>query len=165
MYLGLGSNLGDRRASLAAALRALPHLGRIDGVSSVWESAPVGPPHQPDYWNMVVRLRTTLSAAELLAAIKAIETRLGRKPTYPQGPRVIDIDILTHGSTTYTSAAVDIPHPRMMQRAFVLRPLLELEPSFTHPLTGERAADRLATGRFERIRCRFPGTDLLQRPS
>jgi len=141
------------------------NLGRIDGVSSVWESAPVGPPDQPDYWNMVVRLRTSLSADALLAAIKTIEARVGRTPTYPQGPRVIDIDILTHGATTQTSTAVEIPHPRMMQRAFVLRPLLELEPSFVHPVTGERAADRLAVGSFERIRRILAGTELLPRVS
>jgi 2-amino-4-hydroxy-6-hydroxymethyldihydropteridine diphosphokinase len=165
VYLGLGTNLGDRRASLAGALRELMQIGRIDGVSSVWESAPVGPQDQPDFWNMVVRLRTALSAEALVAAIRTIEGRLGRTPTYPQGPRVIDIDILTHGDTSHSSQLVVVPHPRMMQRAFVLRPLLELEPSFAHPVTGERADDRLAQGGFERIRRLFPGTDLLAGPA
>jgi 2-amino-4-hydroxy-6-hydroxymethyldihydropteridine diphosphokinase len=132
---------------------------QLENISSVWESEPVGPANQPDFWNLVVQGRTLLDPQALLAAIKEIERRLGRTPTWPQGPRLIDIDILLYGDAQMQDS-VEIPHPRMLQRAFVLRPLLELDAEVTHPVTGERIADRLALGSFERIRRLFPGNQL-----
>jgi len=159
VYLGLGSNLGDRRANLARALDQLAALVRIDAVSSVYESEPVGYTEQPVFWNLAVRVRTTLEPAGLLEAAKRVERQLGRTPTFASGPRVIDIDILLWNDDQRTGVP-EIPHPRMMQRAFVLEPLVELDPTLRHPISGELLAGALSAGRFERITRLFAGGDL-----
>jgi len=161
VYLGLGSNLGDRRSNLAAALRLLDECARVERISSVWESEPVGPPDQPEYWNLVVRVRTGLDAGPLLMELKRIERRLGRTFSVRWGPRVIDLDILLYDRLVSQEPDLVVPHPRMLERAFVLRPLAEVEPNLTHPETGERIADRLASGTFEQTRRLFPGAELL----
>ncbi|MGH7506155.1 MAG: 2-amino-4-hydroxy-6-hydroxymethyldihydropteridine diphosphokinase [Longimicrobiales bacterium] len=160
-YLGIGSNLGDRRANLAAALAALSMLGDIDAISPVYETEPVGLQEQPDFWNLVLRLRTSIPPAELLQAAKTAERRLGRTRTVPDGPRVIDIDLLLYDDVVVHGPGLNVPHPRMMQRAFVLRPLLDIDPGLTHPVTGEALADTLAGGTFERVIPLFPGEALL----
>lgn len=116
---------------------------------------------QPLFWNLVVRLRTALQPFDLRAALEAAELRLGRRPTFPNGPRVIDLDLLLYGDQRVDTAELEVPHPRMMQRAFVLSPLAELEPELRHPVTGERVADRLASGTLERAVPIFPGSELL----
>ncbi len=161
VYLGLGSNVGDRRAHLAGALRALLRLGPIEAVSAVYESEPVGPVEQPEFWNMVVRIRTSLRPAALLQQLKSIEQELGREPALHHGPRAIDIDILLYGDLRVLQSDLTIPHAALMDRAFVLRPLVELDPWLMHPGTGQRLAKRLEEGSFERIERLFPGTELL----
>ncbi len=128
-FIALGTNLGDRIENLR---RAVTLLGGYSGVevtrsSRVYETAPVGPP-QPDYLNAVVEVRTSLSAPELLRACLAVETEMGRVRQERWGPRVIDLDVLTYGSDSFDEPHLRIPHPRMHERAFVLVPLLELEP-------------------------------------
>lgn len=157
----MGTNLADRRANLAAGLAGLERIGGIEAVSSVWESEPVGFRDQPLFWNLVVRLRTTLGPAALLAAIKGIEAQAGRRATFPQGPRVLDIDILLFGREVIDVPGLRVPHPRLGMRAFVLRPLLELDPDIEHPETGHRLSERLETGTFEATRRLFPGSRLL----
>lgn len=161
VYIGLGSNLGDRLASLRAALREIAGLGAVEAVSAVYESEPVGSPDQPDFWNLVVRLRTAVPPLELLHRLKTSEHRLGRRPTFRYGPRSIDLDILLYGEVVLSTATLELPHPRLLERGFVLRPLAELDPTLTHPLTGERIVDRLARGSFERAVPLFAGTVLL----
>jgi 2-amino-4-hydroxy-6-hydroxymethyldihydropteridine diphosphokinase len=161
VFLGVGTNLGDRRTNLTSALRELEGLGVIEGVSSVYESEPVGFADQPPFWNLVVRLCTSLRPLDLLHELKRLEHRLGRRPTFRHGPRVIDLDVLLYGAERIDGPELEVPHPRMMERAFVLLPLVELEPELHHPVTGERFADRLAEGGFERAILLFPGTELL----
>lgn len=162
MFLGLGSNIGDRRAHLAAALRLLARIVAIDAVSSVYETEPVGFRPQRDFWNLVVRGRTALAPEELLRETLRIESELGRRRGARNAPRTIDIDILLYDDRIVSTPTLDLPHPRMMERAFVLRPLLELDAELRHPATGERIADRLASGGpFERTERLFPGQDLL----
>lgn len=161
VYIGAGTNLGDRRANLGGALAALARLGTVEAVSSVYESEPVGYTEQPAFWNLVARLRTALEPFDLRAALGAAEQRLGRRRTFRNGPRVIDLDVLLYGDRRVDTAELVIPHPRMMQRAFVLRPLAELDPEIRHPVSGERVADRLAAGTFERAAPIFPGSELL----
>lgn len=108
-----------------------------------------------------MRLRTALEPAELLHRLKEAEHHLGRRPTIRHGARVIDLDILLYDEWQVATAELEVPHPRMMQRAFVLRPLLELQPALRHPTTGERIADRLDHGPFERTVPLFPGSELI----
>ena len=141
-YLALGSNLGDRPAKLRAAVRALlehPAL-RIDlarDVASLYETSPVGgPPDQPPYLNSVLRVQSSLSPADLLAAIHSIETSLGRTRCDRWEARVVDIDLLFVGDLVIDTPTLTLPHPRLHERRFVLEPLSELAADLIHPLTG-----------------------------
>lgn len=129
-FLGLGSNLGDR---LDALQRAVDLLGAESGIrvtasSRVWESDPVGGPRQPDYLNAVVAIDTDLAPHELLGAGGRVETSLGRKREIRWGPRTIDVDILLIDGMQIDEPDLTVPHPRLTERAFVVLPLLELEP-------------------------------------
>ena len=141
-FLGLGSNLGDRLANLQAAVDALqvePGL-RVAASSRVWETTPVGGPPQPDYLNAVVRIETDLSARDLLDVARRVEARLGRIRKERWGARTIDVDVLLHDDEQIDEPDLVVPHPRMKQRAFVLLPLLELEPDPVLP-DGTRLKD------------------------
>jgi len=128
VHLGLGTNLGDRAANLKAALAALADIVAIGEGSSVWETAPMHVLDQPPFLNMAVVGTTTLEPLDLLARIKAIETRLGRVASVRYGPRLIDIDILAMGDETIDSEVLTLPHPRLSERRFVLAPLAEIAP-------------------------------------
>lgn len=160
-WLGLGTNLGDRRARLSAALRALAALGAIEAVSPVYATAPIGYAPQPDFWNLVVRLRTVLPPEALLEAVKVAEVRLGRTPTFRDGPREIDIDLLLYDDVIRSAAPV-LPHPRMHLRAFVLRPLFDVDPDVRDPRDGARWADRLPALAGQRIERVLDGSSLLE---
>jgi 2-amino-4-hydroxy-6-hydroxymethyldihydropteridine diphosphokinase len=141
-FLGLGSNLGDR---LAALQRAADLLAGEPGVtltrsSRVWETDPVGGPPQPDFLNAVVRAETDLEPAGLLAACQRVEAALGRVRAERWGPRTIDVDLLLYGARTIDTPDLTVPHPRMVERAFVLMPLLEVDPDPPMP-GGARLAD------------------------
>jgi 2-amino-4-hydroxy-6-hydroxymethyldihydropteridine diphosphokinase len=141
-FLGLGSNLGDRHAALQ---RAADLLAGEPGVtltrsSRVWETDPVGGPPQPDFLNAVVRAETDLEPAGLLAACQRVEAALGRFRAERWGPRTIDVDLLIYGARTIDTPDLTVPHPRMVERAFVLMPLLEVDPDPPMP-DGVRLAD------------------------
>ena len=141
-FLGLGSNLGDRLANLQAAVDALqtePGL-RVTVSSRVWETTPVGGPPQPDYLNAVIRVETDLSARDLLDVARRVEARLGRVRKEPWGARTLDVDILLFDEERIDETDLVVPHPRMAERAFVLLPLLELEPDPVLP-DGTRLKD------------------------
>jgi 2-amino-4-hydroxy-6-hydroxymethyldihydropteridine diphosphokinase len=145
-YLGLGSNVGDRRGNLQSAVRALPGHGvEVLGSSSVYETEPVGEVlDQPDFLNACVRVRTALAPEDLLDACKAVERELGRVAGgVRHGPRPIDVDLLLLGDETYRSERLALPHEQVTSRRFVLVPLLELAPDLRVPGAG-RAADALA---------------------
>lgn len=133
--LGLGSNLGDREAYLRAALLSLNAIEgtRVVSTSSVYCSKPWGKLDQPDYMNMAALLETRLEPGELLAECKRTEWEAGRTAGERWGPRVLDIDILLYDDLVLDSAALTIPHPRMWQRQFVLKPLAELLPDLRDP--------------------------------
>jgi len=145
VYLALGSNLGDRRGNLAAALQRLREIVNIDRVSSVYETEPVGYLDQPRFLNIVCCGKTWLSAEELLQYAKGIEVELGRQPTFRNGPRPIDIDILLYDDLMLEQPDLIIPHPRMAERAFVLVPLTEIAPDVVDPSTGCTAQELLNT--------------------
>jgi 2-amino-4-hydroxy-6-hydroxymethyldihydropteridine diphosphokinase len=144
-FLGLGSNLGDRLGNLAGAVDLLGGQPGIEVVRSsrVYETAPVGPP-QPDFLNAVVEIETTLPPRGLLAACQRVEGELGRVRGERWAPRTIDIDLLTYGDEHVDEPGLEVPHPRMHERAFVLAPLLELVAD--PPLPGGR---RIATLRLD----------------
>jgi 2-amino-4-hydroxy-6-hydroxymethyldihydropteridine diphosphokinase len=145
-YLGLGSNIGDSRAHLAAAAAALPGHGvRVLASSSLYETEPVGLVlDQADFLNACLRVETSLGPEELLDACKAVEREVGRHAGGPRhGPRVIDVDLLLLGDLEYSSERLTLPHAEVSSRRFVLVPLLELCPELTLP-GGERLAGKLA---------------------
>jgi 2-amino-4-hydroxy-6-hydroxymethyldihydropteridine diphosphokinase len=134
-FLGLGSNLGDRLANLQSAVDALqtePGL-RVTASSRVWETTPVGGPPQPDYLNAVIRVEADLSARDLLDAARRVEARLGRVRKERWGARTIDVDILLYDDEEIDEPDLIVPHPRLAERAFVVLPLLELEPDPSMP--------------------------------
>lgn len=135
-YLGLGSNMGDRKVHLVHAITALGNAGRVTAVSGIYETAPQGYVDQPDFLNMVTRLETPLPPDALLDRTVTIERERGRIRTFPNAPRPLDIDILLYGDRVVDEGGLRIPHPRMRERAFVLVPLLELEPGLVDPETG-----------------------------
>ena len=137
-YLGLGSNLGDRVANINGALVELVRSGRVrlTRVSSVYETDPVGIEDQPLFLNIAAEIETGLAARELLAAVKEAERRTGREETFKWGPRIIDIDILLYGDQCLAEDNLEIPHPEMHRRPFVLTPLAEIAPLVKHPAHG-----------------------------
>ena len=141
VYLGLGSNLGDRQSNLTKAFKLLAEQVCLEQVSSLYETEPVGYQEQPRFLNAVCRVSTSLSPEQLLVSIKGIEATLGRLPSFPNAPRPIDIDILLYGNQVIDTLQLTIPHPRMEERAFVLIPLAELAPELTHPVSGRKVRE------------------------
>jgi 2-amino-4-hydroxy-6-hydroxymethyldihydropteridine diphosphokinase len=134
VYLGLGSNLGDREAFISQAVEMLCQKIHILSVSSLYEAAPLGFTEQPSFLNAVLKANTAFSPRELLNFTQSIEKRLGRKRTQPWGPRTVDLDLLLYDSLVLEDPDLTIPHPRLHQRAFVLMPLCEIEPLLLHPV-------------------------------
>jgi 2-amino-4-hydroxy-6-hydroxymethyldihydropteridine diphosphokinase len=155
VIFALGANVGDPLAQLAAAVERLREVVEVTAVSSVYRTAPEGYQNQPDFLNLVLVGRSSRDPAELLAEAIEIERQLGRERSFRNAPRSIDIDILAHGSRTLHSSELDLPHPRLHQRAFVLVPLAEVAPAWRHPVLGLTPAEMLealgAPGRVERL--------------
>lgn len=129
-YIGLGSNQDGPRAHVMRAfeeIAALPGT-RLEARSPLYRTAPLDAPGTPEFVNAVAAVDTELSAPQLLAALQAIEARHGRERPSPNAPRTLDLDLLLYGDTAFASSALTVPHPRMHRRAFVLRPLLDLDP-------------------------------------
>lgn len=154
VYLSLGSNIGDREQMLQSAIDRLhaPNLV-IQRISSVYETEPVDFTAQRSYLNLVVEAGTEMFPMMLLARTQKIENQLGRKRTGPaKGPRTIDIDILLFGGSVVDSGRLEIPHPRMHERRFVLAPLVELAPDLRHPRLRSTMRDLLAGIEGQKIR-------------
>lgn len=155
VYLGLGSNQGDRERNLARALDLLARRIRIEETSSLYDTDPVGYADQPPFLNAVCRARTALGPEDLLGLAKRIEGSLGRLPGPRHGPRPIDIDILLYGDRVINLPRLAIPHPGLPQRAFVLAPLAEIAAGLVHPVSGltiEEMAGRVGDGQGVRRR-------------
>jgi len=158
-YVAFGSNLGDRAAQIAgalAALRAHPEI-RVEAVSALYETAPVGPPPQGPYLNAAARLRTRLSPRALLAELLAIERAAGRvRDGARWAARSLDLDLLLYGTLSLDEPGLCVPHPRLHERAFVLEPLCELAPALVHPRLGVRIDELARRVRDPRAVVAFP---------
>jgi 2-amino-4-hydroxy-6-hydroxymethyldihydropteridine diphosphokinase len=162
-YIALGSNLGDRRATLGRALAALGEQGglRVARVSPVYETRPVGgPAGQGPYLNAVAEVETELAPHSLLDVLLAVERDLGRVRDEPNGPRTIDLDLLLLGDLIHTDDRLTVPHPRLHERLFVLEPLAQLAPGLVHPALGRCVADLLAHIQGSRLSGAGPGREL-----
>jgi len=157
IVIGLGSNLGDRRAWLEQGAARVAALGVLRACSFIYETAPVGPP-QPDFYNAAVRLETALSPQALLREVLAIELELGRERRVRWGPRTLDLDLLWSPALQVSEPGLTLPHPELAKRAFALAPLLDVAPEAVEPASERRYADILAAleaasvRRLERLR-------------
>ena len=151
-YVGVGSNLDGPQRQVAQALGELEGIPatRVVKRSSLYRSAPVGHAAQPEFVNAVAALDTTLDPEALLGELQAIEARHGRIRSFPNAPRTLDLDLLLYGDAERRTARLTLPHPRMHERAFVLKPLVELEPGIAIPGRG-RAQDLLAACAEQRV--------------
>ena len=146
-FIGLGSNLGEREAQIRLALDDLARLpgSRLVRASSLYDSEPVGDVDQPNFLNAVAELDSELTARQLLWNLLLIERRLGRTRTRRWGPRTIDLDLLLYGHLVVDEPDLQVPHPELTRRSFVLVPLVELDPLLVHPVTGETLLSHLAS--------------------
>jgi 2-amino-4-hydroxy-6-hydroxymethyldihydropteridine diphosphokinase len=150
VYMSLGSNVGDRETNLRAAIAALPAAGvRVTRVSAFYETEPVDYLEQGWFLNCAVEGETEKAAMELLRSLREVETRMGSKKLVAKGPRLIDIDILLYGAETVDTPELQVPHPRMLLRRFVLVPLAEIAPSLQHP-SWVKTVSELAVGTTDR---------------
>jgi 2-amino-4-hydroxy-6-hydroxymethyldihydropteridine diphosphokinase len=156
-FLSLGSNLGDREAHLLEALDRLEAAGiHTLRRSSIYETEPQDLPNQPWFLNLVVNVETELFPRLLLARAQAIELGMGRRRMVSKGPRPIDIDILLFGNFVIRTRELQVPHPRMSERRFVLEPLNELAPDLPHPVTGKTIREMLSEVRAQIVRAWQP---------
>ena len=154
VYLSLGTNLGERLDNLATARAMLSPDVRVEKLSSVYETAPWGYSDQANFYNQVLLGKTMLTPLRLLNKLKRIEKMMGREQTFRYGPRVIDLDILFYESRIINTKRLQIPHPRLQERAFVLVPLVEIAPDFVHPqlgLTVQALLDRVGEGGVQKL--------------
>lgn len=143
VWLGLGTNMGQREENLERALLALPAIGTITAVSPVYETKPWGVMEQPNFLNLCAAAITNLAPRPLLTTLKIIERELGREPGLQWGPRLIDLDILFYDDLVYHDDHLTIPHPLLTERAFVLVPLADIAPTLIHPVTSQSVAELL----------------------
>ena len=154
VYIAMGSNVGDRAATLARAVEEMNRAGlRVLRQSSLYATQPVGGPPQAHFLNAVVEAETDWMPLRLLHALQKIERAMGRRRMVIRGPRTLDLDVLFYGGSVIRSRELEVPHPRLPQRRFVLAPLAELAPALSHPLLHKTVAELLAeTGDSSQVR-------------
>lgn len=144
VYIALGTNLGDRKTNLRAAIEAMPPDVKVVEKSHIYETPPWGYEDQPAFLNMVVKAETSLEPESLLKYLKQIEAELGREKSVRWGPRLIDLDILFYDDLVIESPPLVIPHPRLHERAFVLVPLADIAPDLVHLVFHRKIGDLMA---------------------
>jgi len=143
VFLGLGSNLGDRLENLSHAITEIKSISKIMTISSIYETEPVAMDIEKPFLNMVISVETSNEAPMLLAQIKKIEKKIGRKLPSHNEPRIIDIDILMYRGVTYEDQSITVPHPQLENRRFALQPLYEIAPTAVHPRSQKTIATLL----------------------
>jgi 2-amino-4-hydroxy-6-hydroxymethyldihydropteridine diphosphokinase len=151
VYLALGSNLGDRHTNLKQAIAALTPQMEVKAKSQVYETPPWGVEDQPKFLNQVVKAKTYLEPEQLLKHLKRLEIALGRKESVPNGPRLIDIDILFYDDLVLNTPGLTIPHPRLHERGFVLLPLMDIAPDLVHPVSQQSVREMATVSNVEGI--------------
>ena len=142
-YIGLGSNLGDSLANLDAAIVMMGNLAVDVQPSPVYRTSPQGFGSQPPFYNAVCRISTRLTPFELIERLLGIEAAVGRRRTFQNAPRILDLDILLYNRLVIESPPLVLPHPRMAERLFVLRPLADIAPHIRHPVSGLTVSEML----------------------
>jgi 2-amino-4-hydroxy-6-hydroxymethyldihydropteridine diphosphokinase len=143
VYLALGTNLGNREINLRQALQKLAPLVELAAVSRLYETAPAYVLNQPAFLNLAVEGRTNLTPTDLLAGLKQIEAAMGRQTTARYGPRIIDLDIIFYNDWVLDTSYLQIPHPRLAERGFVLRPLADIAAEVVHPVLHQTVIELL----------------------
>jgi 2-amino-4-hydroxy-6-hydroxymethyldihydropteridine diphosphokinase len=144
VYLALGSNLDDRLANLKEAAASLSPQMEVRARSHIYETPPWGYEDQPKFLNQALKVQTYLQPEPLLRHIKRLEIALGRKASFPNGPRLIDIDILFYDEIVLNTSTLTLPHPRLHERGFVLLPMMDIAPDLVHPLTRKTIREMVA---------------------
>ena len=167
-YVALGANEGDRLANLESAVKHLREITTVDAISPIYETEPVGFADQPRFLNAVARVITLLFPMELLRELQSIEGKLGKATPFPNGPRTIDLDLLLYDDLVESSPELDVPHPRMHERRFVLTPLADIAPDAMHPEIGKTMGELLAAlaaeptvRKWGAASALFPGHDIV----
>jgi 2-amino-4-hydroxy-6-hydroxymethyldihydropteridine diphosphokinase len=145
IYLALGSNLGDRLTNMKQAIASLTPQMEVKAKSAVYETPPWGYEDQPKFLNQVIKAKTYLEPEQLLKHLKRLEVALGRKESFPNGPRLIDMDILFYDDLVLNTGSLIIPHPRLHERGFVLLPLMDINPDLVHPVN-KKSVREMAAG-------------------
>jgi 2-amino-4-hydroxy-6-hydroxymethyldihydropteridine diphosphokinase len=151
VYLALGTNLGDRSGNLKQAIAALTPQLDVKAKSQVYETPPWGFEEQPKFLNQVVKANTYLDPEPLLKHLKRLEVALGRQESFPNGPRLIDIDLLFYDDLVLNKPSLVIPHPRLHERGFVLLPLMDVAPNLVHPVQQKTVQELVALVNVEGI--------------
>ena len=151
VYLALGTNLGDRLANLKQAIASLTPQMEVKAKSQVYETPPWGFEDQPKYLNQVIKVNTYLEPEPLLKHLKRLEVALGRQESFPNGPRLIDIDILFYDDLVVNKPLLVIPHPRLQERGFVLLPLMDIAPNLIHPVSRKSIREMAAVSDVREI--------------
>lgn len=151
VYIGFGGNLGNPRETFERALKKISAFAEVRDISRLYRSKPYGFPDQPDFLNATVRLATELEPLALLRALRGVEAELGKVVARENGPRVIDLDLLLYGEEVCDSEELTLPHPRISERDFVLRPLHDLAPNLVHPVSRRTVSELLADLETEHV--------------
>jgi 2-amino-4-hydroxy-6-hydroxymethyldihydropteridine diphosphokinase len=151
VYLALGSNLGDRQENLRSAIVSLSPQLEVKAKSHVYETPPWGYENQPKFYNQVIKAETYLQPEPLLKHLKRLEVALGRRESFQNGPRLIDLDLLLYDDLILSTPVLTLPHPRLHERGFVLLPLMDIAPGLVHPVLKKSVQEMATTSNLDGI--------------